>query len=269
MRPSSAAFFFPELKEAAGCVDNSCLPMAYALFDLDQTLLPYDTQSLFANFVIKREGKRRFYLALFAAALPLRVMRLAGTETMKRVFLSYLWRMPRARLTELAHEFAEKVVPPLLYPEIIAEVERHRAAGRTLILGTASPGVLRHRYRPVLNFDHVFGTRILWETDRMALIPKLDGPNNKHAEKIRRMRHVFESELSLPLPGSYAYSDSAADLPMLRYVDHAVAVNPDKRLEAAAVSEEWTILRPKRPQQTKLQFLCDCAWQAAGMWSPP
>jgi HAD superfamily hydrolase (TIGR01490 family) len=243
--------------------------MAYALFDLDQTLLPYDTQALFANFVLKREGRRRLYLGLFAAAAPLRAVRLLGAAGMKRVFLSYLWRMPRARLTELAHEFAETIVPPLLYPEIMAEVERHRAAGRTLVLSTASPEFYATAIGRVLKFDHVFGTRILWKSDRMALIPKLDGLNNKHAEKIKRMRHLFESELSLPLPGSYAYSDSAADLPMLRYVDHAVAVNPDKQLAEAAEVEQWTILRPKRPQQTKLQFLCDCAWQAAGAWSPP
>lgn len=243
--------------------------MAYALFDLDQTLLPYDTQALFANFVLQREGGRRAYLALFAAALPLRAVGIAGAEGMKRVFLSYLYKMPRARLTELAHEFAENVVPPLLYPEIMAEVERHRAAGRTLILSTASPEFYATAIARVLRFDHVFGTRILWESDEMALIPKLDGPNNKHAEKLKRMRHLFEGEMSLPLPASYAYSDSAADLPMLRYVEYAFAVNPDAQLAAAAEKEHWTILRPRRPQATKFQFLMDCAKQAAGMWRAP
>ncbi len=243
--------------------------MAYALFDLDQTLLPYDTQALFANFVLRREGWRRAYLALFAAALPLRAAGIAGTVGMKRVFLSYLWKMPRARLTELAHEFAEKVVPPLLYPEIMAEAERHRAAGRTLILSTASPEFYAREIARVLRFDHFFGTRILWEADQMALIPKLDGPNNKHAEKLNRMRHLFEGALSQPLPGSYAYSDSAADLPMLRCVEHAFAVNPDARLAAAAEAGQWTILRPKRPQATKFQFLLDSAKQAAGMWKAP
>jgi HAD superfamily hydrolase (TIGR01490 family) len=243
--------------------------MAFALFDLDQTLLPYDTQALFANHVLRRDGRRRAYLGLFAAALPLRALRLAGEGGMKRVFLSYLWKMPRARLTELAHEFAEKVVPPLLYPEIIAEVERHRAAGRTLVLSTASPEFYATAIGRVLGFEHVFGTRILWRGDRMALIPPLDGPNNKHAEKLRRMRHLFANELTLPLNGSYAYSDSAADLPMLRCVEHAVAVNPDARLAAAAAAEHWTVMRPPRPQKTKMQFLCDCAWQAAGAWTPP
>ena len=56
--------------------------MTFALFDLDQTLLPYDTQVLFCNFVLRRHGWRRGYLGLFAAAMPLRG--LMGAAGMKR-----------------------------------------------------------------------------------------------------------------------------------------------------------------------------------------
>ena len=243
--------------------------MSFALFDLDQTLLPYDTQALFCNFVLKRHGWRRAYLPLLAVAAPLRLVKILGNAGMKRVFFSFLWRMPRAHLTELAHEFAEKVVPPLLYPEIMAEVERHRAAGRTLILNTASPEFYATAIARVLKFDHCFGTRVFFKRDPLPLIPRIDGENNKRAEKLKRMRHVLGSELSLPLPGSYGYSDSEADLPMLRYVEHPVAVNPDPWLEQAAKDEQWPIMRPPRPHTTRMQFACECAWMAAGCWSPP
>ena len=146
---------------------------------------------------------------------------------MKRAFLSFLWRMPRAHLTELAHEFAETVVPPLLYPEIMAEVEKHRAAGRAMILNTASPEFYATEIARVLRFDHVFGSRVVFPSDPLPLIPRIEGENNKHAEKLKRMKHLMESALTLPLPGSYAYSDSKADLPMLRYVEHPVVVHPD------------------------------------------
>jgi HAD superfamily hydrolase (TIGR01490 family) len=177
--------------------------------------------------------------------------------------------MKRARLTELAHEFAEQVVPPLLYPEVVAEIERHRAAGRTLVLTTASPDFYAAAIARVLRFDHCFGTRIRFQRDPLPLIPQLDGSNNKHAEKLKRMRHLMPAEFSLPLPGSWAYSDSKADLPMLRYVEHPVAVNPDKTLEAVAIEEQWTIMRPPRPHHSRMQFFCDCAWQAAGFWRAP
>lgn len=243
--------------------------MSFALFDLDQTLLPYDTQALFCNFVLKKHGWRRLYLGLFTAAAPLKALHLIGTAGMKRAFLSYLWRMPRAELTALSHEFAETIVPPLLYPEVMAEVERHRAAGRTLILNTASPEFYATAIARVLKFDHCFGTRILFTSDRMPLLPKLDGENNKHEEKLKRMRHLMPTELSLPMPVSFAYSDSKADLPMLRFVEHPVVVHPDPFLENIAKEEHWPIMRPKRPHASRLQFACDCAWQAAGLWSPP
>ncbi len=243
--------------------------MSFALFDLDQTLLPYDTQALFCNFVLKRHGWRRGYLALYGAAAPLRAVRILGNAGIKRVFFSFLWRMPRAKLTALAHEFAENVVPPLLYPEVVAELERHRSAGRTLILTTASPEFYATAIARVLRFDHCFGTRIQFQRDPLPLIPRMEGENNKRVEKLKRMRHVLGSELSLPLPGAYAYSDSEADLPMLRYVEYPVAVNPDAHLERVARDEQWTIMRPARPHASKVQFLCDCAWQALGCWSPP
>jgi len=240
--------------------------MTYALFDLDQTLLPYDTQALFCNFVLRRHGWRRAYLGLFTAAAPLRGLGLLGTARMKRVFLSFLWKMPRAHLTKLAHEFAETIVPPLLYPEIMAEVENHRAAGRTLILNTASPEFYATALARVLRFDHCFGTRVSFQSDPLPLLPRIEGENNKHGEKLKRMRHLMATELTLPLPGSYAYSDSKADLPMLRYVEHPVVVHPDSFLESVAVDAQWPILRPARPHKTRMQFFRDCALQAAGCW---
>lgn len=240
--------------------------MSFALFDLDQTLLPYDTQALFCNFVLRRHGWRRGYLGLFTAAAPLRGLHLIGAGGMKCAFLSFLWRMPRAHLTELAHEFAETIVPPLLYPEIMAEVEKHRAAGRTLVLNTASPEFYATAIARVLRFDHVFGTRVVFQHDPLPLIPRIEGENNKHAEKLKRMKHLMELALTLPLPGSYAYSDSKADLPMLRYVEHAVVVHPDSFLESIALEQEWPILRPERPHKSRGQFFRDCALQAAGLW---
>jgi len=57
----------------------------YALFDLDQTLIPWDTQLLFCDFVVKRMPLRRLYLLIFLPMLPF--AKIIGTENMKRVFL--------------------------------------------------------------------------------------------------------------------------------------------------------------------------------------
>ena len=243
--------------------------MAFALFDLDQTLLPWDTQALFCNFVLRRHGWRRLYLPFYAAALPLRAVQLAGAGGLKRAFLSFLWRMPRARLNALAEEFAEQIVPPLCYPEILAELERHRAAGRTLVLNTASPEFYATAIARVLRFHHCCGTRIGQDGDPLPLLPRLDGANNKHGEKLRRMTHLFPAESSEPLADSWAYSDSKADLPLLRFVENPITIHPDPFLANIAGHEHWPILTPPRPHPTRFAFLKDCTLQALGLFRRP
>jgi phosphoserine phosphatase len=58
------------------------------------------------------------------------------------------------------------------------------------------------------------------------------------AEAVRELaaRHGYD------LSGSYAYSDSITDLPMLEAVGHPSAVNPDKALRAEAARREWPVL---------------------------
>ena len=63
----------------------------YALFDLDHTLLPYDTQALFCNFVLKKEGWRRVYLLWYLPLLPLAGLKILSLRFTKRLFFSYLF----------------------------------------------------------------------------------------------------------------------------------------------------------------------------------
>jgi hypothetical protein len=54
------------------------------------------------------------------------------------------------------------------------------------------------------------------------------------------------SERDLDLDESWAYSDSASDLPMLRAVGNPVAVNPDPELAEVAKREGWRVMRFER-----------------------
>ena len=48
------------------------------------------------------------------------------------------------------------------------------------------------------------------------------------------------------LEASWAYSDSASDMPMLELVGNAVAVNPDAPLLEVARREGWKVMRFER-----------------------
>lgn len=226
---------------------------SFAFFDLDHTLLPFDTQALFCNFVLKREPWRVFLHALFVPVAVARACGLASTATAKRAFLSYLRGMPRERLAAYAHEFAEVCVPKWAYPDLRAEILRHKHQNRTLVLNTASPDFYANEIAHALSFDYCIATRFEIG-DPFSSMPELITGNNKHAAKIAAMKEVVPGVAELTdkeLANCWSYSDSAADLPLLEYAGFAVLVHPSKSLAAIGKQRDWTILHPARPYRTK------------------
>lgn len=246
--------------------------MSFAFFDLDGTLLPHDTQLLFANQVLREDPWRRLLLAPFVAALPAAVPRLLRSREMKRLFLAYACGLTAGQLEAHARRFAETTVPAALFPELVEEIARHRREGRTLVLNTASPDFYARHIARVLGFDHCFATRVVVGA-RMPLIPEIEGPNNKRDAKIPPMAAIlppsFNPRSPEPLPDSWAYSDSHVDLPLLACAEHPVAVRPTPRLEAAARDGGWTILRPTRTVGGGLPGRLAPLAQFLGCYDPP
>jgi HAD superfamily hydrolase (TIGR01490 family) len=244
--------------------------LSYAFFDLDQTLLPYDTQALFCQHVLQREGWRRAYLLVFLPVVPLAALKLIGSRGLKRVFLSYLWRMPKTRLAEHVESFVSEKVKPLIYPELRAELEKHQAAGHITVLNTASPEIYAHAIARMLGFQHCYATRVdLGTGDRVPFCPAIIGTNNKRAAKLPAMREILPPGAldagAAPIPGSHAYSDSHADLPMLSLAESATMVHPTAELAAAGAVKGWQTVRPRRPFAGKWGYRIACFRQAFGL----
>lgn len=239
----------------------------YALFDLDQTLIPWDTQLLFCNFVLKRMPLRRLYLLLFLPLLPL--ARLIGTEGMKRAFLNYLWRLTPDELDALAGEFVAEILPGTFYSEMLDVLDQQKQLGRTTVLSSASPEIWVKPIAEKLGFDHFFGTR-LEVGDHVRLFPKIIGGNNKGANKLRKMRHVlpdgFDPCSGDVLPDSHGFSDSHADLPMLLICENASMVHPTEKLREKGAERNWQTHTPGRPTSGKRQFALACLRQALGVY---
>ena len=224
----------------------------YAFFDLDHTLIPFDTQMLFCNHVLRRERWRLLYLIVFLPVVPLAALRLMRSRNLKRMFMAYLWRMPKERLEKHVKEFVEKTVAGWIYPEVRAELERHKQEGRTVILTTASPGIYGHAIGELLGVDHTFATKVP-VPDRMPLIPDVIGPNNKRGDKIIHMAEAgvlpdgFDPANPYPIPDSYSYTDSPADLPLLAIAEHGRLIHPGPTLAQKGEENQWETMLPKRP----------------------
>ena len=221
-------------------------PPGIALFDMDGTLLAWDCQMLFRHHVLREESSRLFSVPLFLAFLPFSM--LLGTENMKRIFHSLLWKMPPQRLAELSVGFAKKLQPGI-YAELKDELRKHREAGHLTILSSASPECYVSEVGKLLGFDLSLGTVF----DDTAIFPGLI--NHKGANKVTRLKELLPSSYFVggKLLNSHGYTDSVADLPMLAICGTATIVNPKPGLEALAIRNGWPILRPERPWKSNFE----------------
>ncbi|MDF1756446.1 MAG: HAD-IB family phosphatase [Verrucomicrobiales bacterium] len=227
----------------------------YAFFDLDHTILPQDTQVLFAQYVMVREPWRRVFLLWFLPCLIPAALKIFDLRMMKRIFSSYLWGMPQEKLLKYASDFVDEVVPKISYPEIVAEVDRLKSEGYCMILNSASPEFYVEKISAHFGFDHFIGTQMVL-SDPMPWLPPIVGPNNKRGAKITAMkeRGLIPRDYDPaggPFPDSWAFSDSSADIPLLSIAEHAVTIHPGSVLAERAAEKGWDTRLPPRPYEGK------------------
>ena len=239
--------------------------IGYALFDLDQTIVPWDTQLSFCNYVLKREPLRRLHILGLIPFLPF--SKILGAGGMKRVFLNYLAMMDVETLDQYAKGFVDELFPEGMYAEVLEIVEEHKQAGRLTIFNSASPDVWVKYLSEKMGFDYYYGTQV--EVDkRVSFFPDLTGGNNKGANKLGRMRPHFPNDWQdgEVLKNSYGYSDSHADIPMLDICEHNTMVHPTDKLLNYGSDRGWVKIMPKRPTKGKWQFAWACFKQAIGAY---
>jgi HAD superfamily hydrolase (TIGR01490 family) len=143
-------------------------------------------------------------------------------------------------LERMAPEILAGVLPRI-YPRMLDEVRSHQDAGRpTFIVSAAGDGMVA-MLATVLGMEGGIGTR--YEVDGNGVYTgQLDGPFMYGEGKVEALKR-YAAEHELDLSKSWAYSDSASDLPMLRVVGHAVVVNPDTELARIAKEEGWGVMK--------------------------
>jgi HAD superfamily hydrolase (TIGR01490 family) len=132
-------------------------------------------------------------------------------------------------------------VLPRIYPQVLAIAHEHQDAGRRVYIVTAASQDLAEMLARVLVFDGAVGSKFSEVVDGVYT-GRPTGLFVYGSEKARAIEQLAERE-GIDLAQSYAYSDSASDLPMLRLVGHPVAVNPDSTLAKEARGERWEVLR--------------------------
>lgn len=216
---------------------------AAAFFDLDRTLMAGSSGMAWvrASFEAKLISRGQ----MLRWARDGLVFRLRGSteeatrEAMGRI--SSILRGTSARDLERLGPQVLAGVLPRIYPEMLAEVHSHQDADRPTFIVSAAGHDLVEQVAHVLGMEGGIGTR--YDVDGDGLFTgRLDGPFMYGEGKLEGMRGFADAH-GIDLADSWAYSDSASDLPMLRAVGNPVAVNPDARLNEVARAEGWRVMR--------------------------
>ncbi len=221
--------------------------MRAAFFDLDKTVIAKGSIPAFGR-PFRRGGlvTRRVVLrALIGQLIYLHLG--AGTDRLARVRESMLtltrgWQRDRVR--EIVREALLETVEPLIYNEALELMEAHHRAGDRVYLVSASPEEIVVPLAELLGADGAIASVAEVDaegryTGKMAFYAS----GESKAEAIR----ALAARTELQLDESTAYSDSAADLPMLESVGHPVAVNPDRALAKVAGERGWETRQFTKP----------------------
>ena len=216
---------------------------AAAFFDLDKTLMAGSSGMVWARVSHEAGGISRRLMARWALDHLRYRLRGASDEAAAQVMaeVQAVLRGTPARDLERLGPLVLAGVLPRIYPEMLDEVHDHQDAGRATFIVSAAGVELVEQLARVLGMEGGIGTR--YEVDSEGRFTgELDGPFMYGEGKVEAMRRFAENH-EIDLAESFAYSDSASDLPMLRAVGSAVAVNPDEELLRVARAEGWRVMR--------------------------
>ena len=215
--------------------------MTLALFDLDNTLLDGDSDQLWTEFLgslglvdLTIHGPRMsaYHEQYLAGELDV--------GEYLAFSLGLISHIPVAELRELRHAYLERLIRPRIPAQARALVDRHRAQARKLVIITLTNRFISEPIATEFKVDALLATEP--EIVNGRLTGHIVGEPCYQHGKIAHLRSWLKLN-NEDLGGSYFYSDSINDLPLLEAVTYPIVVNPDPQLEEIARQRGWLCQR--------------------------
>jgi HAD superfamily hydrolase (TIGR01490 family) len=212
-----------------------------ALFDLDHTLIPFDSGSLFTRFLIDEGALPASFESAYLEHCHAYAAGTVDMVAMHRFTVGALAVHEPARLQAWLDAFAARV-PPRVPASAHALVARHRDAGHACVMVTATSRLVSQAFAAVLGFDHLLATEPARDAHGRVTGEIIGAPCFREHKHAHVSAWLHARGLGWPdVARSWFYSDSHNDLPLLGAVSHPVAVNPDPTLSAHARQHGWPI----------------------------
>jgi HAD superfamily hydrolase (TIGR01490 family) len=237
----------PRLLLRMGSVPSRTIgAMEAAFFDLDKTVVS-KSSSLALSRPFYRAGlvtRSQLLRGVYAQLVYLMIG--ADEKRMDRAkdgLLALTRGWDREEVEAVVREALEEVVDPYIYQEALDLIELHRALGRRVYIVSSSPEEVVRPLAERLGVDDIVATRAESVNGKYTGRLEFYCYREQKAEAIRRLA----GKEGIDLSGSYAYSDSVTDGPMLEAVGNPVAVNPDRELRRLAQQRGWKVRDFRRP----------------------
>lgn len=214
-----------------------------ALFDLDHTLLPIDSDYAWGVFTADigwtdphafRKKNDEFFSHYQAGTLDIHEYVRFATAAVRE--------QGAARATAAHARFMREVIQPNLKPDALALVRRHQAAGDTAVIVTATNEFVTQPIAQAFGVTELIAVGLARGPDGWINGEIRGVPSFREGKVTRVSEWLNERNLDWDSVEITFYSDSANDLPLLEKANHPVATNPDPRLRALASQRDWRIL---------------------------
>lgn len=214
--------------------------MTLAIFDLDNTLIADDSDYLWGQFLVDRgivdknsyeEINAKFYEDYQKGSLDM--------VAFLNFALKPLAENSLAQLHQWRAEFIEEIITPILLKPAQELVDFHRQQGHTLLVITATNRFITAPIVALYGIDNLIATTPELLDNRYT--GKIVGVPCFQGGKVTLLNEWL-AKTGETLKGSYFYSDSHNDFPMLELVETAIAVDPDEKLHQIAQERGWKII---------------------------
>lgn len=221
--------------------------MKLALFDLDHTLLPIDSDYAWGVFTTTigwtdpvdfNRRNDEFYAHYKAGTLDIHDYVRFATDAVRR---------HGALKAEAAHaEFMRSVIEPTIRSQALDLVRAHQQEGDAVVIVTATNEFVTRPIAQAFGVAELIAVELArdtapggsgWITGEIAGVPSA-----REGKVTRVQQWLHQRGLAWPDVETTFYTDSINDLSLMETVTHPVATNPDARLRAIAEARQWRIL---------------------------
>jgi len=211
--------------------------MALAIFDLDHTLLAGDSDLAWGEYLVANNYvdtvvyayKNNYFYEQYLQGIM-------DIDEFLEFALEPLAANDISTLKAWHNDYMDCKIKPMLQTKAKALLQKHRDQGDTLLIITATNSFVAGPICELHGVDDYIATEP--EVIDGRYTGKVSGTPSYRDGKITRLK-AWLTEHNISLQGSYGYSDSNNDQPLLEAVDHPCVVDGDDKLVAHAQQQGW------------------------------